>query len=334
MRKKCEHDKRKDYCKECNGAAICIHKRIKYDCKDCNGTRYCQHKKDKRNCIDCDGSGLCIHKRIKYQCIECDGVSLCIHKERKYRCKKCIGSGICIHGNEKVVCVECEGSQICIHKKQKRYCIECRGNSICIHDKAKTRCKICDVSDLCKSDWCETRGNGKFDGYCLNCYVHLFPDNPICRNYKTKEKAVVDFTKEVYPDFTWVTDKKVQDGCSKRRPDLLLDLGHRIIIIEVDENQHKAYDETCENKRLMELWQDVYHRPIVFIKFNPDSYEEDGEKIESCWKIDKNLGILKVSKKKEEEWKDRLNYLKDMIKYWTKKKTEKSIEIVKLFYDD
>ena len=68
-------------------------------------------------------------------------------------------------------------------------------------------------------------------------------------------------------------DKKIQDGCSTRRPDLFLDLGYQIIIIEIDENQHIDYDCSCENKRIMELSQDVGHRPIVFIRFNPDDYK-------------------------------------------------------------
>jgi hypothetical protein len=33
-------------------------------------------------------------------------------------------------------------------------------------------------------------------------------DNQIKRNYKTKEKNVVDKIKESFPDFTWVSDKK------------------------------------------------------------------------------------------------------------------------------
>ena len=43
-------------------------------------------------------------------------------------------------------------------------------------------------------------------------------------------------------------------------------------IVEIDENQHIEYDCSCENKRIMELSQDVGHRPIIFIRFNPDDY--------------------------------------------------------------
>lgn len=80
--------------------------------------------------------------------------------------------------------------------------------------------------------------------------MYTFPDKPVARNYKTKEFAVVEYIKNIFPDFTWIQDKKVQDGCSSKRPDLLLDLGYQVIIIEIDENQHTDYDCSCENKRL------------------------------------------------------------------------------------
>lgn len=40
-------------------------------------------------------------------------------------------------------------------------------------------------------------------------------------------------------------------------------------------------------------------------------------------------------KTKEKEWKERLNRLKDRIDYWLdeKNKTEKTIEIIQLFFD-
>ena len=41
---------------------------------------------------------------------------------------------------------------------------------------------------LCKSEWCHTRLNKKYEGYCLLCFIHLFPDKKTSRNYKTKEE--------------------------------------------------------------------------------------------------------------------------------------------------
>jgi len=172
----------------------------------------------------------------------------------------------------------------------------------------------------------------KYNGYCLPCCIQVHPEIKVSRNYKTKETEVVERIKETFPNFTWIADKRIQDGCSKRRPDLLLDMGSHIIIVEIDENQHADYDCSCEHKRLMELSQDLQHRSIVFIRFNPDDYtNQDGVLIKSCWKLNK-LGVMQIMKTKEKEWEDRINTLKQQIQYWTEHPTEKTIEIVELFY--
>ena len=151
-------------------------------------------------------------------------------------------------------------------------------------------------SSRCKTFMCPTRAGKKYDGYCLHCYMYLFPDKPVARNYKTKEYAVVEFVKEHFPELSWKTDKIIHEGCSKKRPDILLDLDYQIIIIEIDENQHISYDCSCDNKRIMELSQDVGHRPIIFIRFNPDAYMKNGGKIKSCWENNKN-GICVIKRK-------------------------------------
>ena len=199
--------------------------------------------------------------------------------------------------------------------------------------------KLNDMIDVihktCKSDWCSIIPyNKKYDGYCLFCYINLFPDKPVSRNYKTKEYAVIEFIKTKFPNLNFIADKIVSDGCSRRRPDLFLDILYQIIIIEIDENQHTDYDCFCENKRIMELSQDLGHRPIVFIRFNPDDYKKDGKNITSCWGQNKN-GICVVKKSKQKEWLERLNTLEDQIKYWTdpENMTDKTIEIIHLYYD-
>ena len=123
----------------------------------------------------------------------------------------------------------------------------------------------------------------------------------------------------------------VKDGCSRRRPDLLLDMGSHIVIIEIDENKHTDYDCSCENKRLMELSMDLQHRPIVFIRFNPDDYtNEDGILVKSCWKLTK-LGVMCIVNKKQ--WYERIEILKQQIKYWIDNPTDKMVEIIQLFYN-
>ena len=189
--------------------------------------------------------------------------------------------------------------------------------------------------ETCKSEWCYTRVSDKYDGYCLYCYIHLFPEKPVARNYKTKERTVVEFVLKEFPQYPWINDKQIQGGCSRRRPDLLMDFGYQLIIIEIDENQHTGEDYgdcSCENKRMMLLSQDVGHRPIVFIRFNPDDYLDKGKNITSCFGVDKN-GVCSIKKTKQKEWTYRLNILRENIQYWSENKSEKTIEIIQLFYD-
>ncbi len=94
-----------------------------------------------------------------------------------------------------------------------------------------------------------------------------------------------------------------------RRPDLLVDLGDRVIVVEIHENQHESYDLMCENKRSMELSRDVGRRPMVMIRFNPDGYVDDNSlKVTSYWHVDKNC-VTQVKKCKEIEWHERLETL-------------------------
>jgi hypothetical protein len=363
----CGHGKLKYNCKECGGSRLCKHEKLKYNCNDCGGSglckhgkrisrckkcggsAFCEHGKEKHGCVicndcghgklkyycrECDGSAFCEHGKNKSICKECEGSAFCEHGKNKRYCKECDGSAFCEHGKQKRYCKECNGSAFCEHEKQKTRCKECHGSQICKHDKRKERCKECDGHELCKNEWCETNGNIKYEGYCMPCFVNN-PENqdkPAMRNYKTKEKDVVDRITQTFTSFTWVADKKVQDGCSRRRPDLLLDMGSHIIIVEIDENKHTDYDCSCENKRLMELSQDLQHRPIVFIRFNPDDYtNQDGILVKSCWKLNK-LGVMQITKTKQKEWEERIESLKQQIQYWIDNPTEKTIEIIELFY--
>ncbi len=293
----------------------------------------CEHNKRKSRCIECGGSEICEHNKRKSRCIECGGNELCVHNYQKTKCLECGGSEICKHDKRKQYCKICHGSAYCLHNMIKRRCYKCGGGEMCVHEKRKSRCNECGGSELCKSEWCNIKVNRiNNKGYCLVCYVNIFPDEPNVRNYKTKEKDVVDRIIQTFTNFTWVADKKVQDGCSRRRPDLLLDMGSHIIIVEIDENRHTDYDCICEHKRLMELSQDLQHRPIVFIRFNPDEYtNQSGIVIKSCWKLNK-LGVMQILKTKKKEWEERINTLKQQIQYWIDNPTEKTIEIIELFY--
>ena len=223
---------------------------------------------------------------------------------------------------------------------QKQPCYNVEGESKALYCSGHKKDGMVNViSKTCKNEWCHllVKANSRNEGYCLNCCIHEFPDKKVFRNYKTKECAVAEYIKTEFSDVDWIIDKVVNGGCSKRRPDLLLDMGYQVIIVEVDEHQHKPYDTTCDIARINDLFTDVGDRPIILIRFNPDKYvKKDGTTVPSCWGIHKN-GICALKNDKRTEWQHRLECLKEKIDYWVNKPENedvKPIETVLMFYDE
>jgi hypothetical protein len=255
-------------------------------------------------------------------CIKCDlsRPSFGIEKGKPTHCTKCKEPHMFDVTNKLCIVCNIKHPTYGLEKGQITHCLDCKTDNM--FDTSHLQCKVCN----------NTRANPVYKGHCARCYGNLFPDSPLIRNFKTKERNVVDFIREQYPDLTWKFDKIIEDACSKRRPDIYLDLGYQVIIIEVDENQHKFYENICENKRIMEISQDVGHRPIVFIRFNPDKYlDKNNKNIPSCFSISKETGLVKINIKKN--WNERLNSLKESVDYWLENETEKTIEIIQLYYD-
>lgn len=268
---------------------------------------------------------------INVMSIKCENVKCILRPSYNYPDKKtgrfCMEH--CLEGMVDVISSRCKeddcNKQPCYNYSEYKYGLYCLSHA---------KLGMINVTGIkCLMENCNTipyYHNKKYKGYCTYCFVNLFPDEPTSRNYKTKEKTVVDFVKHEFPDWTYVFDKKIKDGCSSRRPDIFVDFGEFVLIVEVDENQHQDYN--CENKRIMELSQDVGHRSIILIKFNPDGYILEDKKIQSCWKLN-SLGLCVIKDSKQKEWDHRLNVLKTTIQNASQNGTDKTIHTVKLFYN-
>lgn len=237
-------------------------------------------------------------------------------------------------------CVKCKTPEMINVKEHK--CHVCNINraiyGLGMHQY--THCVKCKTPEMmyvtgkrCKLKECDTHVFGsKYDGYCTRCYVYMNPDKPLSRNYKTKERAVVEYIFENFKDYKWIWDKKIFNGSSLRRPDLYLDLGDQAIIIEIDENQHTPYDCSCNNSRLMELSKDINHKPLIFLRFNPDKYIDiNNNKISSCFSAMPKTGILKVNN--NSNWNKRLNQLKDYVDYWIENRSNRTLMVIEICYD-
>jgi len=306
-------------------------------------------------CVDCKMDGMIDVKNLKCACGNRPSFNYEGLKGRY--CTKCRLKGMIDVAHNRCFCGENQpnfnykGLTAAFCSKCKNDDMEDLKHSLCFCEKAipifnlqglsPKYCASCKTEEMvdvhhkkCKTLYCEVRVENKYEGYCLRCFIYTFPENTIVRNYKTKETFVAQYVLSAFPNFTWITDKKIQDGCSRKRPDLFLDLGYQVIIVEIDENQHKSYDCSCQNKRIMELSQDVQHRPIIFIRFNPDAYNMNNMRISSCWMIN-TKGICEIRTSKKNEWNNRLDALRQQINYWSnpENKTDKMVETIQLYYD-
>jgi hypothetical protein len=183
-----------------------------------------------------------------------------------------------------------------------------------------------------KCSMCPTHANRNLPkkGYCYRCFIYTFPEEKVSQHFKVKEQHVREFIQQKFEQYNTIFDKTIHGGCSKRRPDAFIDMLVYSIIIEVDEGQHEQY--SCENKRMMELFQDLGHRPIVFIRFNPDKYiNSENEKVDSCFKYHKQSGVPVIKNKKI--WNNRLQELKNKISYHIANIPDKEITVEYLYYD-
>lgn len=85
---------------------------------------------------------------------------------------------------------------------------------------------------------------------------------------------------------TW-EDEIIDSTCTKRRPDFVYHCGTFVVIVEVDEGQHKSYTncgptpeekKRGENRRMVEVSQIFQGLPVVWIRYNPDDFKGSSNK--------------------------------------------------------
>ncbi len=187
-----------------------------------------------------------------------------------------------------------------------------------MQDVKSKKCMSCGLFQVRKSK----------DYLCSQCFVFTYPDHILSCHYKTKE---LTFTKLLQQDLSeqgipCVLDSKISGGCSRRRPDVFIDLLSHVLIIEIDENQHLSYNESCEYVRTIELNEDIGHRPMYIIRLNPDSYKFNGKSIRGCF-----TSKMELNKK---EFEHRYSILFSAVLDLTATPPERLIESIELFFTE
>jgi hypothetical protein len=110
------------------------------------------------------------------------------------------------------------------------------------------------------------------DGFCYSCKPSVFNTFRLA-----KQNAVVKFLSHIdyIPKPISVDAIATDSECDlKSRPDIvfLSETGTHYVIVEVDENQHKDRNESCECVRMVNIGE-AFMKPTFFIRYNPDDFK-------------------------------------------------------------
>jgi hypothetical protein len=115
-------------------------------------------------------------------------------------------------------------------------------------------------------------------------YCDIREDVPfVCRSCKQrshkKEHAVVRHLRRTI-DVPFKYDESPGFECTKKRPDIRFEMLTHDVIVEVDENQHRGYKESCECARISEIVGAIGGKSVVFIRYNPDTVRSNGARVQ------------------------------------------------------
>ena len=225
--------------------------------------------------------------------------------------------------------------------KKPFYCFEHKKKGY-VNVTAKM-CEICKNIRACYNypgyspKYCQEHSTGRMvifpltkekepDINCQECDSVIHYNEDFCSKCKTEVKVKTKRRKKEKEDsvnillygnnIDYIRDKIISGGNSKKRPDYLIHTEWGVLIVEVDEFQHrkKVYTEK-ELKRMRQIYGDCNCENVLFIRYNPDKYACG----EECLNAE-----------------DRENFLLDtVVKYvYSGNKPEYPLSCLYLFYDN
>ncbi len=144
---------------------------------------------------------------------------------------------------------------------------------------------------------CKTTCAREKDKLCSAC--RQVQQNGASRKLLRIERRIIDMLilhGTIIDDERTKFNKSIGAACGGYRPDIYIDCGSFILVIEIDENQHRpryisrivdgvvtpmvvgSYSTECENKRMMSIVSKE-QMPVYFIRINPDKCTIDDKDI-------------------------------------------------------
>lgn len=197
-------------------------------------------------------TGMTSIKQVK--CDKCGtGAKFGFPALKATRCVQHIEDGMIKNPRQRCHNPNCKetSTHLCAETK-KRYC-EDHAPSTAVN-QAQHPCQKCDLLYVLNAE-----------GVCQSC-----SDFKLAKGVKEKEIAAL-LDREGVDYFSH--DRMIDFGeCVKYRPDFLIDAMYHMVVLEVDENQHKGYPCECEQTRMVNI-ANALGMPTTFVRYNPDDFK-------------------------------------------------------------
>ena len=189
----------------------------------------------------------------------------------------------CQHGRLRRRCRDCDGSSVCKHGRERRRCRDCGGASVCVHWRLRRQCRDC-CNFVCEIQGCP-RQDLPFSSApnLLRRMQTMHGENPRAVT-KSKELEVHQALRDAQIAFEYQHHLPFR-GCGLESEtahayaDFALPAPWGYVLLEVDEEQHKAYDPSCDVRRDFDMAASVAlgsgHKLLV-LRYNPDAFKIAG----------------------------------------------------------
>ena len=282
------------YCKQCKPENACDRNAKVCVCGNCTPSFYVESKNKLLYCVECKppnaiskGARLCVCEISSSPTFDFPGT-----KTPRY-CSKCKIEG-CV--NLKGPFCKCgQMASFGFIGKETVSCSKCKEKGMV--SKPSTRCSVKPCKQVAvfgvgsKRFRCETH---KWDGdvnlvehQCKSCGLMEMLDandlcgvcNPVAFAFRQRVKEMqvknlltangFQFMHNVIPNST---------KCGLERPDFVMTENDHVVIVEVDEDQHKSYEQSCEQTRMINITQSYGGMPVFWIRYNPDAFKMNKSK--------------------------------------------------------
>ena len=172
---------------------------------------------------------------------------------------------------------------MCQHGRRRITCRECGTARLCEHDKRRYQCSQCH-NFVCEMPTCHLSGHKFAKANSLQMHMQSFhAENPKALTkskeldiYQSLETAGIDFEYQKHLPFR-------SCGLASETAGAFIDFSIQkhwgVILLECDEQQHSAYDPSCDVRRDFDSCASItlgsQHKAVI-LRYNPDAFQIGG----------------------------------------------------------